>query len=319
VFFEYGALLAALMVALMPSLILYCGLTASENLVTPVLMIALIAYLHALQSQQAPFVVLSGVALGLAALTRPMILLLPIALLIYSQLKLSDLKRVTLYAGLLGVPMMLCILPWTLRNYNVFGRFVPISTNGGYNLLISFSEQSSGEHVSGQTARIVELGERHGWDEVQRDRAARNEAITFIKEDPVRAAMLAPMKVFHLFRDDVSGIIWNFTETSRPSPHWLRWLLLIAAQVYYVLVLGLALTNIVFRESLAAYRWYGLLLTPVLYWVAFHLAFFGDDRYHVPILPLICIFSAFGALRTVETVRATRKEGAPSGLSHRQF
>jgi 4-amino-4-deoxy-L-arabinose transferase-like glycosyltransferase len=309
VFSENIALVASVMVALFPSLILYCGLTASENLVTPLLLLALAAYLCALQAQKAAYLVFSGIALGLATLTRPMMLLLPVALWIYSALKLRDLKRVTVCTGLLSGAMVLCILPWTLRNYAVFHRFVPVSTNSGFNLLISFSKHSVGEHVSGQTAGIVELGARLGWGEVQMDRAAQKEAIALIRDNPARAVVLAPMKVFHLFRDDVSGVVWNFTESARPSPRWLRWLLLLWAQGYYVLILCLALTTIVFRKSLKAYRWYGLFLTPVLYWIAFHLVFFGDDRYHLPILPLISIFGAFGALSIVEQLRVKRHEG----------
>ena len=121
--------------------------------------------------------------------------------------------------------------------------------------------------------------------------------------------MLAPLKVFQLFRDDVSGVTWSFEETSRPLPRWLWWSLLAIAQGYYMIIMGLALVTLFYRKALKSYPWYGLLPTPILYWIGFHLVFFGDDRYHLPILPIITVFSAFGLTQIVGSLPEKRTSG----------
>ena len=108
------------------------------------------------------------------------------------------------------------------RNYRVFDRLVPLATDGGINLLVSFNEKSVGRFVPGVHAHIEERARQEGWDKEQLEQAILEEALDFIRRHPVRAIGLAPLKVFHLFRDDVSGVIWNFSETSRPLPQWLR-------------------------------------------------------------------------------------------------
>lgn len=74
----------------------------------------------------------SGLFMGLAALSKPVILaFLPFLILwlilFSSENVLSRLKK----AVVVIVLMILTILPWTIRNYIVFKEFIPISTGGG--------------------------------------------------------------------------------------------------------------------------------------------------------------------------------------------
>jgi hypothetical protein len=63
------------------------------------------------------------------------------------------------------------------------------------------------------------------------------------------------------------------------------------SNVYYFTVLALL--------ALGVRRWFSLrepakvlLLSLVLYWTLIHLAFFGDPRFHAPILPVIALLVA---------------------------
>jgi 4-amino-4-deoxy-L-arabinose transferase-like glycosyltransferase len=297
------AFVAATMVAVTPSLILYTALLASENLFTPLFLSSLLFFLQYLRTRKQSYTFFSGTMLGLAVLIRPVVLLLPSLWLLYLMCKQQTLKTVAAQALLLGLPSILFLVPWTVRNYALLDHFIPLSTDAGSVLLISFNENSTGRYSVPEEHRIIDGRAREmGWDEYQRGRALQEEALRFIQKRPGRAVMLAPLKVFQLFRDDVSGATWNFEETSRPLPRWLWWALLVIAQGYYMIIIGLALATLFFRKSLKRYPWYGLLLTPILYWIAFHLVFFGDDRYHLPILPIIIIFGAFGLVQIVESL-----------------
>jgi 4-amino-4-deoxy-L-arabinose transferase-like glycosyltransferase len=298
------ALVAAIMVALTPSLILYAGLLASENLFTSLFLSSLLAFLQYLHTRKQSYTLLSGITLGLAVLIRPAVLLLPGLWLLYLLFKQEAIRRVAAQAALMGLPIIVCLLAWTVRNYVRLERFIPLSTDAGSVLLISFNESSTGRYSVPEEHRIIdERAQALDWDEYQRGRALREEAVSFIQKHPARALMLAPLKVFQLFRDDVSGVTWNFEDTSRPLPRWLWWSLLAIAQGYYMIIMGLALATFFYRKALKSYPWYGLLLMPIIYWIGFHLVFFGDDRYHLPILPIITVLSAFGLTQIVGSRR----------------
>ncbi len=77
-------------------------------------------------------VVLSGIAFGLAALSKPVILPIPVCLVAYSAFKPGLFKPMVLSA----VVGMCCVLPWTYRNFTVSGEVVPVCGGLGYNLLV---------------------------------------------------------------------------------------------------------------------------------------------------------------------------------------
>ena len=70
-----------------------------------------------------------GVAIGLAALTRPVALLLWPVEMLHSQLAGRGRLRRCLWISL-GV--VATVAPWTARNFQVHSAFVPISTHGGF-------------------------------------------------------------------------------------------------------------------------------------------------------------------------------------------
>lgn len=75
--------------------------------------------------------IMLGGAWGLLALTQPGVALLPAAV----ALGLATLRgwRATLWLGIMAVPaLVLVMLPWWVRNWLVFGTFVPFTTASGF-------------------------------------------------------------------------------------------------------------------------------------------------------------------------------------------
>jgi hypothetical protein len=83
-------------------------------------------------------VVLTGVLWGLVTLVRPITLPLPLAALFLFRYRLprrwGEAARAT---ALFALGMGIAILPWTLRNYAVSGRFVPVNLQSGFALWAS--------------------------------------------------------------------------------------------------------------------------------------------------------------------------------------
>jgi hypothetical protein len=93
--------------------------------------------------------------LGIANLTRPVLLMLPgvavIFMLLYTAAKRLDIRRameVIVLDGALTVIIMLVVLsPWIIRNYAVTGRFILVDTNGSINFYIAHNPLANGQWV----------------------------------------------------------------------------------------------------------------------------------------------------------------------------
>jgi 4-amino-4-deoxy-L-arabinose transferase-like glycosyltransferase len=110
----------------------------TENLAVLLLAASLLA-LHRGAKRTNPFLlVASGVLLGLGILTRPNLLFVLPAMLVWVAVETSDhpMKRRALWMGLLVAGTSLPVAPWTARNAAVMGGFCLVSTNGGMNFYL---------------------------------------------------------------------------------------------------------------------------------------------------------------------------------------
>jgi len=126
-----------------------------------------------------------GVAFGLGALTKTLIVLVLPLLALWWWHALGLRRAVTLGAAS-GIALALVIAPWAVRNTRLHGELVLISTNGGSNL-----HQGNNPCVADYLAR--------GWDaqwvrcielappelsETEADRWHREQALTYLREHP---------------------------------------------------------------------------------------------------------------------------------------
>lgn len=195
--------------------------------------------------------------------------------------------------------MIAVVIPWIVRNYRLTGR-PELATEGGITLLLSFNERANGHYIREVRIEFREEIQRMGLDESEGSVLAYQRALEFIRTHPLRALALIPAKWFHLFRDDCSGVTWNFQRTSRPLPRALWYVLVALSQGYYMALMGMVVVGIVYlRKPYVDHRRYVFLLGFIVYWLALHAIFFGDDRFHFPLLPILGVLSAFGLLRVV--------------------
>lgn len=208
-----------------------------------------------------------GVAIGLAALTRPVGLLLwpSLALVALLAERRQGLRR-SLWVGLaLGAT----ILPWTLRNYLVHQALVPISTHGGFILARSNSaspdwRQARGWGIARET--FVQFP-----SEVERDRHWRRQGLEFIRTHPgtyLRLAAERFLRFWYFFQPE-----YNF---------WFALLLpfFIAGLLSYGLREGFLLLSVFSALSLAA----------------FSLVLYGSVRFRLPLEPFFILFAAAAAV-----------------------
>jgi hypothetical protein len=195
---------------------------------------------------------------------------------------------------------------------------VLLSTNIGTNIWAGHHAGANGAlQIDQQVAFIAPF---KSLPEIEQEPAANNkgarEGLRYALGHPSAEANLSARKVIGLFRDDSDAVRWNehnggppiFTDRTRD-----RIRLLFDGSFYAVGLLGL----IAMVAGLLRGRSWALLLTLVAaYWVAIHIVFFAEPRFHVPLLPLIAL--AAGASTgiwdlLIPRIRERRKLGGRRG------
>jgi 4-amino-4-deoxy-L-arabinose transferase-like glycosyltransferase len=295
--------MALLLLAFYPNQIAYTSLTASE---TPFLFLMLLGCLillrkkHRLRDDG-----LAGIVFGLGCLTKPTMLFVPavfFGLSLLSGFRWRTVARGLVVYGALG----LVILPWCVRNYEVFGRPVFIVTSGGINLLIGNNPLANGGY--GRVDPVSEALVVAEKDEGARDIVASTIARRYVQEHPWRAIGLVPSRLWHLYARDVEGIYWNeLAGGAEEGPVADRPLLVlkILAELYYLAILAM-FGAWFFR---APFPWpapSALGLGLIVYFTLVMMPLFGSSRFHFMLVPCFAWYAgAWLAARVTVTATAS--------------
>jgi len=312
---EAAARMALLLLAFYPNQIAYTSLTASE---TPFLFLMLLGCLillrrkHRLRDD-----CLAGVVFGLGCLTKPTMLFVPavfFGLSLLPRFRWAVVARGLVVYGALG----LVILPWSVRNYEVFGRPVFIVTSGGINLLIGNNPVATGGY--GPADPVSEAAVEAEKDEGAREVVARTIALRHIRENPLRTIGLVPFRLWHLYAKDVEGFYWNDLTDGAEGPlaGWPMLLLKVLAELYYLAILA------TFVAGLSSFYLNGRVPFPrpvrsalglglVAYFTFTMMLLFGSSRLHFPLVPCFAWYAgAWLASRVTATEPGRQRAGAPA-------
>jgi hypothetical protein len=228
------ALLAGLLVALHPALVMYTPAVMTEGVTAALVACAaaLVGIARATSSGRRFAMALggAGVVLGMATLVRPQSLILAPIFGALAMLGRAEDRRAPgpetktptgaarrrSAARALGAAIVTTLLaltvcaPWTLRNCSRMGRCALVSVNGGWNLLIGADAASTGAWSPIQVPEAC----REVWDEAAKDECFGRAARTFIAEHPLTWAELAPRKLAATF--DYCGAAGWYLHESNP-------------------------------------------------------------------------------------------------------
>ena len=285
------ALFRILVLTAFPNFIFYQNLLLSEMLMTAILSISLLALIVARRNYQ---VLATGVFFGLATLVKSQALFLPLLPFIYDVWGHPAPKAVVHRYALLAAGMLLIIFPWSMRNYFVFDRFILVQSNGGYNLLMGNNEHNRWGGSTGAAAEfaamfpgIVEDINRPLSDELGMNDRAAAMAVRFIVSNPVEALKRVPYKVYRFFSHDPQGIrsLMRSNAAAGNNAVWLLSLFTLSFWYYTVVMMLAVLSWIVFFLLPLRSRAHFILLCTILYFAAILAAFYGEGRFHIPVLP----------------------------------
>ena len=234
-------------------------------------------------------IILGGITLGLAALTRANILLFMPFILGWMLWDIKEpRKRIIAKFAILCLAVFLTILPCTIRNYIVSKRFVLISSNGPVNIWMGNNRYADGQYYvanlpfqKAHEKRVQEAVNERG------DKAYLDDVWDFAKEKPFSFIKLQVNK-FLLF--------WGSDEISNNVSY--DWIKKVSSVLRLPFIIGfsviapLGLIGVFY--SLRKRR-YGVLLL-VLFLLAYSIAttiVLVLSRYRLPIEPALLVFSGF--------------------------
>lgn len=291
-----AGVLTAFGLALYPNLVFHSGAVLGETLYNALFLAfcAVVATTRVPEGLAGRRTAAAGVLLGLAVLVRPISLaILPVAALAW-WIGTRDRRVVLRSTALLVVGVVACIAPWTVRNALRMDAFVPISTNTGENLCIGHAPGATGAFAGLEACATEETVLDGPAGEVAADREKIRVAIDAARADPAReVGLLWERFYFTWVRDGDHDAV--FAVQSYRSDRFIaegteRVLIRVADLAYWaVCALGLAGAVVLVRRR----RWLDVFVVgSAVMTAAVPLAFFGDARFKVPVIPLLLVLAA---------------------------
>jgi hypothetical protein len=287
---DRAALLSAAAAALYAYFILFAAQLMTETLFIAAVLWSLeraIALEHHLQSgERVPgrLGVVPGIALGVAVLFRQSFL--PWVAVLFLWLAWAGWRNGRLPAalktlGAAGLAIACLIIPFTLRNYRVYGDFLLLNSNAGYAM---YSAQHPMHGTSFRAFAAAPLPEDivpRPANEAEWDRALMRRGLEFVLADPGRYALLTLSRAADYF------MFWPSGETTllHNAGRVLSFALFMPFMVY-----GLWLSR-------AEWRRYRLLYAFMLFYTALHLLTWAMIRYRLPVDAVLMLFAALAFSR----------------------
>ena len=288
------SLMTATIVTFYPPSIYYSNMLLTENAASLFAPLILISYLLTSKTHSFWGTIISGILWGLAALNRPVFLMLPIFLLI-SQILLQIISRSICWRWrftnwAIGIlVMIITISPWTVHNYLVHDTFVPIHSASGYMMLICNGKLNHPDIQKGlfyYKDKQYETVLNDTLNEIEKDEIAMEMALSEIREN------------WPLLFKPVLNRAKNFW-TWRPDPYdstFTRNDLVMA--IIWIPILFFFTFSLFNRKVQTS--WPALAI--VLYVFVTILPFWGSPRFRFPIDSLIIMYASFGFIEVISIV-----------------
>ncbi len=276
------AILAAWIVALYPMLVIYPLALATENLFYVLFLGSVLSLTLAVQTGSTRFFLLSGLLLGLTALTRSVILAFGGLLILWGFFHLRQRKNIIL----LALALALTISPWVIRNSLLYSRPMGIETAMGYTLYVSFHPESSGTFQYGISLDLIPY-----LDDAERDRVGIAAGRQFILDDPLRATIQLPIsRAGHFFGLERRALQYFYSNNFFgyiPQP-WLSIASVLLLSPWVVLS-----TSAAFGLALWPWRRDTFILPLAVFGYTLpHLVLLAEERFHYNLIPLLAIAAA---------------------------
>ncbi|MEW6618754.1 MAG: glycosyltransferase family 39 protein [bacterium] len=276
-------MIGALLCAVCGTLIFYEGVLLSTALTTFFSCASLFFFLRGKEEGITKNLVLGAVCLGLATLSQPNVIIFLPFILIWMLItyKIPKKEVITKYAIVL-LAFFITISPVTIRNCIYGGKFILLTTAGGFQFWIGNNEHANASFDLCQPYlnNLQERMKKEGKELYVAD------VLDFVKREPVKFIKLQ-LKKFLLLVSKWGVPHQTHYEQGKIYSSLLRLPIIISFDIFFIL----GLTGIFF--SLKSWK-KSLLLYGFIFAYSFSVILFVViERYRPPVLPIMAIFTGF--------------------------
>ncbi|KAA3645405.1 MAG: hypothetical protein DWQ07_13130 [Chloroflexi bacterium] len=286
---------ASVALAVYPLLVLFPIALATENLFFVLVLAFVVALLKAGASGDWRHYLLAGLTLGLAALTRSVVL----AMLPFAMLWVWFWAKHRRGALILPAIVILMVAPWVTRNSLLHGELSTIESSMGYNLYLGYHPEGNGSFQFGISLDLLTI-----LDDAERDRLGTQAALDFIRDEPALLLERSVQKLGHFFAMERRAITYFYAS---------NFFGYVPAGAL-LFIFGIFVLPFMFIASLAALglpfqTWSKermlLLLLAVSYLLP-HVFIMSEERFHLTLVPIIAVFAAHAWLQLKEILKKMR-------------
>jgi hypothetical protein len=239
--------------------------------------------------------------LGLAALTRSILWLFPLVLcpLAFFSVRGRPWRRLNVALGLfLGYALV--VTPWAIRNTRLQGVFTVVDTMGGVTLRMGNYEHTPINRawdpvtLQGETSVFQQLRQEQpevsSWTEGRKEKWALRTALAYMLAHPLVTLHRAVIK-FANFWGLERVIIAGWQQGLYQPPLWLAGLGTLVITFFYVVMMLCASLGL-FLAGPREWKAHIFFLLLLIFICGIHTAIFGHERYHLPLIPVLCLYAA---------------------------
>lgn len=199
--------------AVFPPLVALNASLLSESLFLPLELAASLCVVALRRAGGWRWAVLGGLLCGVAAETRTVgiLWLVPLGVAAVRPAPGAPLRVRARLLGALVVPVLVVLVPWTVRNAVVLHAFVPLNTQGGFTLAGQYNDLAGQRgafravartpfQVPSLVAAVAPLYVRHGGvGEAELDRVLRHQALAYIRRHPFDVVVVCWLSALRMF------------------------------------------------------------------------------------------------------------------------
>lgn len=216
-----------------------------------------------------------GIATGCLTLVRAEAVFLPVAFALLWKLMLPGWRPVIRYSAIFALGFVLALTPWTVRNATRFHEFVPLR-NG----------------APGAISNGLDPNYPHRWNRFGTPAPPLGDTAGYLVRHPWNAVPLQINKLHYLYRNDSDGVEWlqHDTHGLLTPAEARRWSRLADWYFFAVGACALIASQLLLR---APDRRRMALAYMIAAWTAIEVITWPETRYHLPVVPLVCMFAAW--------------------------
>jgi hypothetical protein len=284
------AIIASLVCAIHPFILWYCGRVVVETLSTFLFTSIALGFYTLCQRMNIWHSILMGIILAIAALCKetflPFVVLVPVVLHLVHRS-----QKGIRFALIICVVANIAITPWTVRNYLLTGKIIPIHVLNGYNFFVgdSFAENYLQSPLG--YAKLIDMLQfpttqdgtviSHHWLQMANARDGANEDHKLVQRS-LKRYMNNPLFLLQKIAFN-SMMFWSLSSTPRAS------IITIIMQFPLLILFGFAVVSIMRKQGIISAASVPIWL--IIAYFLLHLPIYALARFSVVLIPTMISYT----------------------------